>query len=81
MNIDSVVQRVTVTRQNSVRIDDRELREFLRARGMNLPANARIFFAVPGGGDWSNIDIDISGENPICVEWTTEEQQHGQEAR
>lgn len=81
MNINSVVQRVTVTRHNSLVIDEAEMREFLRTRGFNLPSNARIYFSVPGGGDWSNTDVDISREHPIYVEWTTEELQHGQEAR
>lgn len=81
MNIDSVVQRVTITRHNRVVIDEKELREFLRTRGMALPANASIYFVVPGGGDWSNTSIDISRDHPIYVEWTTEElQQHGQKA-
>lgn len=84
MNINSVVQRVTVTRHNSLVIDNAELRDMLRQRGFSVPANARIYFSVPGGGDWSNTDIDIDKDNPISIEWVVEQVQEsidGQEGR
>jgi hypothetical protein len=28
----------------------------------------RVYFQVPGGADWSGMDIDISKENPLIVE-------------
>lgn len=39
----------------------------------NLPKNAKITFQVPGGGDWSNKNIEIDGEHTIGVTWTTTE--------
>lgn len=43
--------------------------EMIRA-AFGLPKDARVYFVVPGGGDWSNTDIDIDRNHPICVEWT-----------
>lgn len=43
--------------------------EMLKAH-LGIPPDARVFFTVPGGGDWSNIDVDISVEHPIHVIWS-----------
>lgn len=45
-------------------ISAEEIRE-----AFSLPKNARIKFHVPGGGDWSNTDIDISAKDPIIATW------------
>lgn len=34
-------------------------------RAFQLPADAKIFVRVPGGGDWSNTDLEISEEQPL----------------
>jgi len=39
-----------------------------------LPGRSRVFFSVPGGGDWSNTDLDITQEDPVYVTWTVEEE-------
>lgn len=77
MNINSVVQRTVVTteRRHEIVIDNVEIRELLRRTGYNIPATARIYFMVPGGGDWSNTDVDISSDHPVTVEWTEVYQQ------
>lgn len=47
-----------------------------------LPRHAvKVFFSVPGGGDWSNTNIDICNDHPVYIEWTCvdtgeEEQTH-----
>ncbi len=44
----------------------------------DVPANAKVSFHVPGGGDWSHVDVSIDSETPIYVEWeTTEQNQFG----
>lgn len=77
MNINSVVQRTVVTteRRHEIIIDQIEIRELLRRAGYNIPAKARIYFTVPGGGDWSNTDVDITHDYPVTVEWTDTYQQ------
>lgn len=87
MNINSVVQRTVVTteRRHEIVIDNVEIRELLRRTGYNIPAKARIYFTVPGGGDWSNTDVDICRDYPVTVEWTEtyqqEQQPDGQKTR
>ena len=40
-------------------------------KGDKIPSNAFIYVAVPGGGDWSNTDLDIN-EHPVIITWTIE---------
>lgn len=87
MNINSVVQRTVVTteRRHEIIMDNTEIRELLRRAGYQIPAKARIYFTVPGGGDWSNTDVDITRDYPVTVEWTDtyqqEQQPDGQKVR
>jgi hypothetical protein len=37
--------------------------------GKEVPPYAEITVHVPGGGDWSNTDLDIN-DHPIHVTWT-----------
>lgn len=37
----------------------------------DIPINADIFITVPGGGDWSGMDVDISEKTPVIVRWVT----------
>ena len=41
-------------------------------RALGLPAGAQLWFNVPGGGDWSNEQLDVN-EYPLTAEWTTED--------
>jgi len=45
---------------NSYTITDEDIR-----RAFHLPADAKIFVRVPGGGDWSNTDLEISDAQPL----------------
>jgi len=38
-------------------------------KAFNIPDRALIYFHVPGGGDWSNENIDISEDDPVHVSW------------
>ncbi len=40
-------------------------------QGTPIPANANVFVSVPGGGDWSNTDLDIDDDIVIHVHWKT----------
>ena len=34
-----------------------------------VPNDAQVFIRVPGGGDWSNEDLDIEGSHGVEVLW------------
>lgn len=53
------VSRTVRTTKNYVITDD-DIRKALK-----LPADCKIFVRVPGGGDWSNTDLEISAETPL----------------
>lgn len=39
-------------------------------KAFGLPDNAKVFIGVPGGGDWSNIDLDVDdAENQVFATW------------
>jgi len=40
-----------------------------------VSARIRIFVEVPGGGDWSNEDLEIGERTPLIVEVTTSSEQ------
>lgn len=64
-------------RQHHVMLTDEDLQEMLEAAGIQIPANTtdvRIYFSVPGGGDWSNMNVDIDVHNPVHIKWTTVEE-------
>ncbi len=62
---------VETTRQFRVELDGRALVRMLREQGHDIPDNATVTFTTPGGGDWSNTDIDIDDDHPVIVEWIT----------
>lgn len=64
-------QTVETKQRFRLAITGENLRNLLAAAGHQIPKNARIIFTVPGGGDWSNMAIDIDGENPVEVQWET----------
>jgi hypothetical protein len=35
-----------------------------------IPEDAMAYVQVPGGGDWSNTDLQIDGDLPLIVEFT-----------
>ncbi len=63
----------TIIERQELEFDDKQIRRILFAAGFAVPekCDLRIYVAVPGGGDWSNTDIEINREHPLCVEWTT----------
>lgn len=73
----SIIETKIIRTQTTKRIElsESDLRELVRAHSGEVPASAAIFVEVPGGGDWSNTQLDIS-ESPIIITWSevTEEQ-------
>lgn len=75
--IDNKTVTVIRTEKRSFEMNRGDIAAALRALGVALPKDpveVRIYFAVPGGGDWSNTDIDIDDKNPVRVEWQTTEE-------
>jgi hypothetical protein len=64
---------ITIVERHELEFDGLQIKRLLLAAGFVVPekCDLRIYIAIPGGGDWSNTDIEISNEHPLCVEWTT----------
>lgn len=60
----------TVFEQTVVKLDRNDVMKLLANAGIDCPPDAQITVQVPGGGDWSHCDLDISDENPIMVQFT-----------
>lgn len=64
------IETTTVTRvKRSVSLDQRLVIALLRNAGIDVPANASVFVKVPGGGDWSNMALDIGIDTDIDIVW------------
>jgi len=66
--------RVVTTERHELRLSGEGIRGLLIHMGLIIPerAEVRIYFEVPGGGDWSNTTIDIDDKRPVTVEWVIE---------
>lgn len=67
------VQRRQTTREElSVDLDEAALLHAIRTAypKLGLPENAKLKVRVPGGGDWSNTDLEIGSDGPLTVEWS-----------
>ena len=60
-----------VERECSLKLTGDQILEAIQEK-YGVPLNANIFLHVPGGGDYSNIDLDIDHETPIQIEWVEE---------
>lgn len=73
-----VVERRTVREERvHVVLFGDDLREYLANSGKfphGVPAQAKVYIEIPGGGDWSNQRLDIY-DHPIHVEWTTTDEE------
>jgi len=48
------------------------IRDLLYKAGISLPDVVSITVHVPGGGDWSDEDLEINKERGIVIEWKEE---------
>jgi hypothetical protein len=69
--------RTRITENHSLTITGDELRglisQELAAMGKErLPDDAYVYVQVPGGGDWSNTELDLSSETSLQIRWTVE---------
>lgn len=68
-----------ITAEHTIELDSSAIRDMLNEQGAEIPEDAevRIFVGVPGGGDWSNMDLSITKDCPVRVEWRTAETTDG----
>lgn len=52
----------------------KELRNLL-----GIPERAEVFVDVPGGGDWSNMQLDICADTPLVFRWTDTKEEESEE--
>jgi hypothetical protein len=60
----------TTTTQKSIKLNRVQLLTLIANMGYSIPASASVDVRVPGGGDWSNTDLDIDNRSPIVIHWT-----------
>jgi hypothetical protein len=71
MNEKTIKVETITTTVTTVRVSAQSIREWVGA-----PPNAVVKIHIPGGGDWSNEDLDVnestSGSRVIIVTWNEE---------
>lgn len=70
---ETINQRIERRVTKTVQIDDQDIRNFLSAKGIVVPPDADVFVRVPGGGDYSNTNLEVTGGTPVQVTWQTTE--------
>jgi len=68
-------EETLVSTTTTIKLNAEDLMELLHASGITFHSNSHydISFHVPGGGDWSHQDINISNDDPITVVVSEEE--------
>lgn len=66
--------KTTVRQEITMRLTPDIIIRALENCGITVPDSAEITVHIPGGGDWSNTDLDISDAHPVIVSWTTEQE-------
>lgn len=64
----TLIRKVTST---SISLDDLDIVTMLKNKG-EIPkviANVSIFIKIPGGGDYSNMDLEINKDCPVRIEY------------
>jgi len=72
--LDQVVKTI---RHHRVELAREDLLRLLAGDGVTVDRAAQIFVQVPGGGDWSGTDLEVSDGRPVVITWTTEETERG----
>jgi len=54
---------------HKVTLGREEIIEFLRSKGKYVTDDARVYIPVPGGGDWSNTNLDLDQDSQVEVTW------------
>lgn len=67
--IESKIARTSVMRK--IELDRETLLQLLASHTDcgDIPSYATVYVRVPGGGDWSNMDLDINDAAPVIITW------------
>lgn len=61
---------VKTTSQHEIRVSRHQLVQMLQRDGLDVvPDDAAVTVRVPGGGDYSNTDLDIDQDTDIKITW------------
>jgi hypothetical protein len=71
--------RAVVTRTVHIEVSREDILDFLRTKGFVPMRDARVYFSILGGGDWSNMEAVIGEDGPIRVEWSETSEEGGSE--
>lgn len=63
-------QTVVVTEHHHASLTRAELVNILRG-WFRTSDDVEVFVTVPGGGDWSNTDVNIDADTHLQLRWTT----------
>jgi hypothetical protein len=68
VKIEQMTMQKTTSRR-TLRLTREDMLQALRLLGVEISEDASVTIRmhVPGGGDWSNTDLDVDDENPIEV--------------
>lgn len=76
LNVKSIVITTTCT---TLLIDDKQLVEVLegviKTLGHSIVDIQKIYIKVPGGGDWSNTQLDVDSTCPLVIELKKEKKE------
>jgi hypothetical protein len=77
MSLDvKITTKTVITERHEIRLTDLDIRLLLLDRGITVPAGAsNITVLVPGGGDWSNEELNIDQDCPVIISWTEQSTQ------
>lgn len=64
---------VETTSRHRVTVSGQEIVRLLKDSGVEIDDNATVTVQVPGGGDWSNMALDLDTETTVRIEWTTKD--------
>lgn len=64
----------TVTTKTVVELDGQALTDAFAEHIPEGAKDVRFFVRVPGGGDWSNMDLDFDRDVKLTITWTEVEE-------
>lgn len=69
MNITKQTVKTHHVTNRTIKLNHEDIVDMLRAKGILRAGETveKVFFAIPGGGDYSNRDMEIDDEDPIHV--------------
>lgn len=66
----NVTTSVTTIRRKTIRINRTDIIDFLLSKGEIGESESvkKVYVAVPGGGSWSNTDLEIEHDDEVIVQ-------------